>query len=99
MVLRDLPDRGIGGRDNVNDPAKGGVGNLRPAKRPRDTDRPQPALRERIEFADRPDAVTVANRGVLFKRFRETFRYRDRLVIVADDVGGLLRARDRSALS
>ena len=55
MVLRDLTDRGIGRRDDLDHLAERDVGNFGTAEGRGHVDRPKAALRKSVEFGHRPD--------------------------------------------
>jgi hypothetical protein len=61
VVLRDLADGGIAGRDDLGDARNRRVGEFRPAETLGNVQRPQSALRIEIKFANRPLARRVAD--------------------------------------
>jgi hypothetical protein len=89
MILRDLPQRGIGRRNNRDHFQKRHVGQFGPAIGARHVDRPQAALGERVELLDWPFAREIALRGAYGELFGEAFGDGDRLSIVLDYMGGL----------
>ena len=95
VVLRDLADRGVGGRDDGDDLRQCLVGHLRPAEGLGHVDRPQPALRERVELGIGPPVGLVAFGRALAELPGEGMGDADRLGIVADDVGGGCRTGNR----
>ncbi len=86
MVLRDLADRGIGRRDDLDHLGECRIGHLRPAEGLGHVDRPQATLRERVEFGDGPDPLAVALGRILHEFRGQTMGDRDRLGVVLDDV-------------
>ncbi len=95
MVLRDLPDAWIGGRDDRDHPGQGDVGQLGSAERLGHVDRPQAALREGIELRHRQPPRAVTLRGTLRELCGKPVGNLDRLGVAPDHVRG--RARPRQA--
>lgn len=90
MVLRNLADRRVGGRDDLDHLGNRDVGDLGSAKRPRHVDSPKAALGELVQFLKRQAALAIADRRLSGETLGQAMCDPDRLAVIADYVGRLV---------
>ena len=86
MVLRDLADRGIGGRDDGDHLGQGGEADARAAVGFGHRDAPKAGARKAVEFGRREVPLAVACRGIDRELGREFVGDADRFLVGCDTV-------------